>query len=58
MPQRVLCLECGFVLYEDIDLKAPDEIIQQHDGRCPSCGKKLIFVPENIEVKSAEEASS
>jgi len=39
-------------------LKAPDEIIQQHDGRCPSCGKKLIFVPENIEVKAAEEASS
>ncbi|UCC33275.1 MAG: hypothetical protein JSW53_05780 [Candidatus Bathyarchaeota archaeon] len=54
MPQKVVCRECGFVLYEDLDLKAPDEIMQQYDGKCPSCGKKLTFTPENIEVKPAE----
>ena len=54
MPQKVVCRDCGFVLYEDIDLKSPDEIIEQYDGRCPSCGKKLTFVPENVEIKPAE----
>ena len=36
-------------------MKSPDEIIQQHDGRCPSCGKKLAFIPENVDVKPAEQ---
>ena len=58
MPQRAVCQDCGCILYEDIDLKSPDEIIQQHDGKCPSCGKKLIFVPEKIDVKPVEQVTS
>jgi hypothetical protein len=54
VPQRVICQNCGYILYEDVDLKSPDEIIQQYDGKCPSCGKKLSFVPENVDVTPVE----
>jgi len=51
MPQRVICHECGEILYEGDDLKTPDEIIQRHNGRCPKCGRKLSSVPSSVEVK-------
>ncbi|MDH5449498.1 MAG: hypothetical protein OEX77_01175 [Candidatus Bathyarchaeota archaeon] len=54
MPQRVICHECGAVLYEGGDLRPPDEIIQQHDGKCPKCGKKLSFIPTKVDIKPAE----
>jgi predicted RNA-binding Zn-ribbon protein involved in translation (DUF1610 family) len=57
VPQRVICQKCGFLLYDGIELKPPDEIIQSHDGKCPNCGKKLSFVPKNVEVKPAEETN-
>jgi len=53
MPQRVICENCGQILYEGEDLKAPEEIVQQYSGRCPKCGKKLSTVPKNVEVKPA-----
>ena len=43
VPQRVSCSQCGYVLFEGLELTAPDEIIQRFDGRCPKCGKKLSF---------------
>jgi len=52
MPQRVLCQKCGFVLYEGIELTPPDEIVQRFNGKCPNCGKKLLFNPTNVDVKS------
>ena len=55
MPQRVICQKCGALLYEGIELKPPDEIIQGHDGKCPTCGKKLSFIPKNVEVKPVDE---
>lgn len=54
MPQKVVCHNCGFVLYEGLDLKPPDEIVQSYDGKCPKCGKKLSFIPKDVEVKPAE----
>ncbi len=53
MPQRVLCKECGAVLYEGAELRTPDEIIQAHNGKCPKCGRKLSLIPHKIEVYSA-----
>ncbi len=53
MPQKVVCHNCGSILYEGLDLKPPDEIIQSYDGKCPKCGKKLSFIPKDVEVKSA-----
>jgi len=54
MPQRVVCQQCGFILYESDELKPPDEILHQHNGKCPKCGKKLALIPLDVEVKPAE----
>jgi DNA-directed RNA polymerase subunit RPC12/RpoP len=54
MPQRILCHQCGTVLYEGIELKPPDEIIQKYNGKCPKCGRKLSVIPANVEVKSVK----
>jgi DNA-directed RNA polymerase subunit RPC12/RpoP len=51
MPQRVLCDKCGAILYEGFELTPPDEIVQRYDGKCPKCGKKLAFSPENVVIK-------
>ena len=47
----------AYVLYDGTELKPPDEIIQSHDGKCPACGKKLSFIPKNVEVKASEETT-
>ena len=54
MPQRVTCQSCGHVLYEGPDLKPPDEILHDHEGKCPSCGKKLSFIPIDVNVKPSK----
>ncbi len=51
MPQRVICHGCSHVLYEGVELRPPDEIIQQHNGTCPKCGRKLSLLPIDVEVK-------
>jgi len=50
----IVCGKCGSILYSGSDLKPPEEVIQQYNGRCPSCGKKLVFDPEKVEIKMAE----
>lgn len=54
MPQQVVCEECGRILYDGLDLRPPEELIQEYDGKCPKCGKKLSFAPKKIEVKSVK----
>ena len=54
MPQRVICENCGEVLYEGEDLKPPEEIVQQYNGKCPKCGKKLSILPKSVEVRPAK----
>jgi DNA-directed RNA polymerase subunit RPC12/RpoP len=49
----VVCAGCGTVLYDGLDLRPPDEIIQEYNGKCPKCGKKLSFAPKKIDVSSA-----
>jgi uncharacterized OB-fold protein len=51
MPLRIICEKCGSVLYEGVDLKPPDEVVQQCGGKCPKCGKKLLLIPSYVEVK-------
>ncbi len=53
MPQKVFCERCGTVLYNDLELRPPDEIIQQLDAKCPGCGKKLEFASNRVEIKLA-----
>jgi len=51
MPMKVLCEKCGFLLYTGVDVKAPYDIVIEHDGRCPNCAKRLRHTPQNIEIK-------
>ncbi|MCJ7767483.1 hypothetical protein MUP79_03725 [Candidatus Bathyarchaeota archaeon] len=51
MPQHVTCQGCGHILYDGAELRPPDEIIHEHDGKCPKCGKKLSFIPIDVNVK-------
>jgi len=51
----VICHKCRAVLYESAEeLKSTDEIIQGYGGRCPSCNKRLSYVPKNVEVKPCD----
>ncbi|MEM1586754.1 MAG: hypothetical protein QXX99_00110 [Candidatus Bathyarchaeia archaeon] len=55
MPQRVFCGGCGEILYQGYDIKSPEEIYEMHNGRCPKCGKKLLLMPQKIEVLPVSE---
>ena len=55
MPQRVICHECRYVLYEDNEFNSLNGIILQHAGTCPKCDRKLSSLPINVEVKSANK---
>ncbi|MCW4018783.1 MAG: hypothetical protein NWF00_08940 [Candidatus Bathyarchaeota archaeon] len=55
MPQRVICHGCKHLLYEGAELRPPDEIIHQYEGKCPNCGKKLSLLPQDVEVKPARK---
>ena len=50
MPQKVICERCSAVLLDDSKLKLPEEVIKELDGKCPNCGKELIFNPDKIEI--------
>ena len=57
MPQKVICEKCENILYEGTELKPPDEIIQDNDGKCPKCGNKISFIPKKVEVIAAIDRS-
>lgn len=50
MPQTIVCKNCGKLLYKGIELKPAEEIIQRNGGHCPSCGRKLTFNIEEVEI--------
>jgi DNA-directed RNA polymerase subunit RPC12/RpoP len=54
MPQHIICEHCGTVLYAGLELKPPDEVIQQYNKVCPRCGKKLLFGPERVGIRKIE----
>jgi len=54
MPQKVVCSECGTVLYEGDILKSPRDILKKHNGRCPECDKKLNFSSDKVNVTPAK----
>lgn len=55
MPQKILCAECGSILYHGLELETPNEIIQRHNGICPQCKKKLLFETEKVRIVPYEE---
>lgn len=52
MPQKIICKDCGKVLYDHSDLKPPEEIIKKFDRTCPQCGQNLSFDPNRVEINS------
>jgi hypothetical protein len=38
-------------LYEGAELRPPDEILHEFEGKCPKCGKKLSLIPIDVDVK-------
>ena len=54
MPLKVCCDRCGTILYEGPDVKPPYEIIQNYEGKCPYCHRKLSHVPKAVEVLPIE----
>jgi hypothetical protein len=55
MPQRVICSDCSYVLYEGPVFSPLAEIIQQYTGVCPKCGRPLSFLPLNIDIKTVNK---
>ena len=53
MPQKVVCGDCGFILYEEKELMSIQEILSIHNGKCPKCGKRLSRTPKSVEVEPA-----
>jgi phage FluMu protein Com len=51
MPQKIICKECGEVLYEGELLKSPQDVIKKFEGRCPNCGKDLNFATDAVKVQ-------
>ena len=52
MGQEVICENCGETLFNEIKLKPPEEVIQELLGKCPYCGKELIFDPEKVQIRA------
>jgi len=57
LPQKIVCANCGSVLYNGLELETPSEIIQRHNGLCPQCKKKLDFATGKLRIIPFEKAS-
>lgn len=55
VPQKVLCSECSYLLYEGDILKSPQDIIKKFDGRCPKCNRKLNFSIDSVTIAPCED---
>ncbi|WP_243678060.1 hypothetical protein [Vulcanisaeta distributa] len=52
MPIIIKCHSCGFVFYNDQQLKSVDEVLRQWGGyRCPVCLSPLSKAPIAMRVK-------
>ncbi len=52
MPIKIVCSNCGFVLYSKSELIAPEEIVKKFGTRCPRCLAKLVIKPNRVVVIS------
>jgi len=56
MTQKIVCEGCGKVLFNDSKLRPPEEVIQELNGKCPHCGKKLVFNPDRLEINLIDDS--
>ena len=57
LPQKIVCGDCGAILYNGLELETPIEIIQRHNGLCPQCKKRLEFESEKLKIAPHESVS-
>ena len=55
MPQKIFCRECGFILYQGLELETPAEIIDRRNGECPGCRRRLYFESEKVKITPASK---
>jgi len=58
LPQKVICSECSYLLYEGDILKSPQDIVKKYDGRCPKCNRKLGFKTDGVSIYPYEESDN
>jgi hypothetical protein len=51
----VVCHGCGEILYEGRDMIPIYRLMIMHEGRCPSCNRKLSITPKKIELHQIAE---
>ena len=51
MPIIIKCHSCGFVFYNDHQLKSIDEVLRQWGFKCPVCLSPLSKTPITMRVK-------
>ncbi len=56
MPIIIKCHSCGFVFYNDHQLKSIDEVLRYWGYHCPVCGSPLSRTPLRIFVGGANIA--
>ncbi|MCC6012925.1 MAG: hypothetical protein LM593_00975 [Candidatus Verstraetearchaeota archaeon] len=56
MAIRIICSKCNTVLYEDIELISPQEIMEKYNYKCPKCSSSLNFDPSNIRITIANKS--
>ena len=57
LPFKIYCDGCQALLYRGDTPKPPYEIIEDNNGKCPNCSRKLSVEPISFEVKPVEEAT-
>ncbi len=57
LPQKIVCADCGSILYNGLELETPSEIIQRHNGLCPQCKKKLDFETGKLKIIPNEKTT-
>ncbi|MBC7120457.1 MAG: hypothetical protein H5T33_02570 [Candidatus Methanosuratus sp.] len=55
MPIRVLCHQCKAVLYEDLELVSPKEVLEKNNGRCPKCSATMSFDANSLRIYISDE---
>jgi len=55
VPQKVICKNCGKILYEGDLLKSPQDVIKKFEGNCPKCGKELGFEGKAVQVRPCKD---
>ncbi|MGQ9759532.1 MAG: hypothetical protein ACUVQ5_03045 [Candidatus Methanomethylicaceae archaeon] len=54
MTIKIICHHCKSILYEDIELISPREIVDKYDSRCPKCSAFLNFDPSKLKINVNE----